>query len=277
MLAQAAEVQIIETDGYDLDSQPDAPRIAISGEEIKELGRMLAIVDGGTGDHCRCPGFPTILLRDATGRQITHWSLHHQTMLRSVGNSDAELRDGAALTDWLADRGLVRSREIQLLLARYAAEEELRRASWVEVAPPDLTAVTEAVSRREDGAEEHLVDLVYRRFADPVERIRVLAGWAGFPARYETSTGGTPWYEQAPQRMLLTEPTEAIFRALASAPLTASQLDGAAELFTALEWEADIPDSLKSALIAHVTATGTGPMKFRMRHGYGKDAGVTGR
>ncbi|MEV6812588.1 hypothetical protein [Micromonospora sp. NPDC051296] len=85
--------------------------------------------------------------------------------------------------------------------------------------------------------------------------------------------GGTPWYELAPERMLLTEPTESIFNALASASMTPRQLDGAAELFTSLEWigsqHADIPESLRSVLIAHVTTTGTDPMKFRMRHGYG--------
>jgi hypothetical protein len=73
--------------------------------------------------------------------------------------------------------------------------------------------------------------------------------------------------------MLLAEPTESIFNALISASLTPGQLDGAAELFTSLEWTrsrpADIPDSLRSLLIAHVTATGTDPMKFRMRDGFG--------
>jgi len=57
------------------------------------------------------------------------------------------------------------------------------------------------------------------------------------------------------------------------APLSPVQLDGAADLFTCLEWtrplRAEIPEPLRSQLIAHGTATGTGPMRFRMRHGYG--------
>ena len=64
-----------------------------------------------------------------------------------------------------------------------------------------------------------------------------------------------------------------------SAPLTSAQLDGAAELFTSIEWtqplRAGIPQPLRSQLIAHITATGTDPMKFRMRHGYGKPADAT--
>jgi hypothetical protein len=132
---------------------------------------------------------------------------------------------------------LTGSREVQQMLARQAAEREERRVRWVKAAPP---ALAEAV-----------------------------VTWAGFPPR-QTNTDGTPWYELAPQRILLAEPTESIFNALASASLTAGQLDGAAELFTSLEWtrsrRVDIPDSLNSLPIAHVTANGTDPMKFRMRH-----------
>jgi hypothetical protein len=51
------------------------------------------------------------------------------------------------------------------------------------------------------------------------------------------------------------------------------QLDGATDLFTWLEWtrplRAEIPEPLRSQLIAHGTATGTESMRFRMRHGCG--------
>ncbi|GAA4258770.1 hypothetical protein GCM10022255_080720 [Dactylosporangium darangshiense] len=60
------------------------------------------------------------------------------------------------------------------------------------------------------------------------------------------------------------------------APLSLGQLDGAAELFTCFGWtrplRAEVPEPLRSQLIAHVTATGTEPMRFRMRHGYGASA-----
>lgn len=270
LLAGAAKVLIVE--GHPSNANfAEAPRIAVSGAGIAELARLLAIVDGGTGDLCRCLGWPTIILLSPAGDEFAQLTLHHQTGLRGVGNCDADLRDGPALTDWLAERGLTHSREVQELLARYAAAEEERRQTWVRAAPPDLTAAAEAASRREDDAEDRLVDLVSQRYPDPVERIRTLVAWAGFPPRYP-GDGGTPWHEHAPQRMLLTEPVEAVFAAMASAPLTPAQLDGAAELFTALEWHADLPAELQAALIAHVSATGTDPMKFRMRHGYGADA-----
>src|SRR5262249_8629632 len=100
---------------------------------------------------------------------------------------------------------------------------------------------------------------------------------AGFPNRQTVlvdgqlwNAGGVPWYELAPQRLLLAESPETIFDALTSAELSSVQLDGAEELFTGFEWTAEIPEPLRSVLIDHVTATGTEPMKFRMRHGYGK-------
>ncbi|MFR9775370.1 hypothetical protein ACL02O_04835 [Micromonospora sp. MS34] len=274
VLAEAAEVLIIEASVDELE-RPDAARIVVSGKEIAELTPLLAIDDGGTGDHCRCMGWPTILVSDAVGREIARFTLHHQTGIRGLGSCDAQLRDGPGLTDWLADRGLTGSREVQQMLARQAAEVEARRVQWVKAAPPALAEAAEAASRRKDGAEERLADLVARRYPDPIERIRTLVAWAGFPPRHTTTMGGTPWYELAPERMLVAEPTESIFNALTSASLTPSQLDGAAELFTSLEWtgsqRADIPESLRSVLIAHVTATGTNPMKFRMRHGYGAE------
>ncbi|MGK5671662.1 hypothetical protein ACSNOB_02295 [Micromonospora sp. URMC 106] len=274
VLAEAAEVLIIEASTDELD-RPEAARIVVSGREIAELTTLLAVVDGGTGDHCRCLGWPTILVSDAAGREIARWTLHHQTGIRGVGSCDADLRDGPGLTDWLADRGLTGSRRAQQMLARVAAEEEARRVEWTKAAPPALAEAAEAASRRETGAEDKLADLVPRRYPDPIERIRTLVEWAGFPPRHTTTMGGTPWYELAPLRLLAAEPTGSIFNALTSAPLTPSQLDGAAELFTSLEWtgsrRADLPESLRSALIAHVTATGTDPMKFRMRHGYGAE------
>ncbi|WP_143235428.1 hypothetical protein [Paractinoplanes atraurantiacus] len=192
---------------------------------------------------------------------------------RRLGNCDAELADGPGLTEWLAGRGLTGSHEAQQSLARQDAEEEARRVQWVAAAPPPLTEAAERASRREDDAEEALAGLVARQYPDPVQRIRTLVGWAGVPPRHSTSMGGTPWYELAPRRLLLTEPKETIFEALTSAPLSASQLDGAAELFTCLEWKgAGIPESLRAALVEYVTATGTDPMTFRMDQGYGTAA-----
>ncbi|WP_203698311.1 hypothetical protein [Catellatospora coxensis] len=273
ILGEAAEVVIVEASPYNLD-KPDAERITVSGAEIGELAELLAIVDGGTGDRCRCLGSPTILVRDAAGRDIAQWTLHHQTGLRGIGDSDADLRDGPALTDWLAEHGLTGPREIQRMLAEYAAQEEVRRVAWVRAAPPGLTEAAEAASRREDDdAEERLAELTAVRFPDAAERIAVLLAWAGFtPHAPPVPGGGTPWHELAPRRMLLQEPAEAIFEVLAAAPPTPAQLDGAAELFTDLDWKGrpDPPEPLRSVLIAHVTATGTDPMRTRMGWGYGR-------
>ncbi|XVV16903.1 hypothetical protein ACQP2X_21750 [Actinoplanes sp. CA-131856] len=191
VLAQASEVLIVEAYADEID-EPDAARTMVSGEDIGQLARRLAVVDGGTGDHCLCMGWPTILVSDGAGREIACWTLHHQTGIRGLGNCDAELLDGPGLTDWLADRGLTRSREVQQVLAREAAETEERRAEWVAAAPPGLTEAAERASRGEPGAEEALAGLVVRLYAEPIERIRALTAWAGFPPRCPRPSSTVP-------------------------------------------------------------------------------------
>lgn len=175
---------------------------------------------------------------------------------RGLGDSDAELRDGAALTEWLVAHGLTGSRDAQLGLAREEAAFEARRVRWVAAAPAGLGSLAAAVTRREEDAEQRLADMVVRRLPGLTERIRTLTAWAGVPAREH----GLYCYESAPRGLLLTEPTEAILDALMVAPLSPVQLDGAADLFTCLEWtrplRAEIPEPLRSQLIAHGTATG---------------------
>jgi hypothetical protein len=107
-------------------------------------------------------------------------------------------------------------------------------------------------------------------YPDQATRIRTLVAWAGFAARGEDREHAGR-HETAPERMVRTEPPEAILHALLSAPLTSRQLDGTAELVTSSGWATPLPEALRVTLIAHVTSTGSEPMKFRMRHGYGAD------
>src|SRR5687768_5758294 len=126
ILANAAEVLIVEAGPDELD-RADAARIVVTGDELAGLARVLAVVDGGSGDHCRCVGWPTMIVYGADGHELARWTLHHEQHLRGLGDSDADLRDGPALTEWLAEHGLTRSRDVQLMLARQAAEDEARR------------------------------------------------------------------------------------------------------------------------------------------------------
>ena len=268
-LTLASEVMVI--DAAPGDSWPDsAARFTVAGTQVADLAQLLAIVDGGTGDVCRCLGGPTFVLRGPAGEQVAQWTLHHGRNIRAVGNCDAELRDGPGVVRWLADHGMTGPLESERRLARQAAEDEERRAEWVAAAPRGLTEAAEAASRREEGAEGRLADAVRREYPAEEDRVRVLLAWAGFPARHAS---GTPWHELGAERMLLAEPPETVFAALAARPPLPAELDGAAELFTCLDWQKEprpaIPPPLRSLLIAHVERTGTEPMKFRMRHGYG--------
>ncbi|MEU9394548.1 hypothetical protein AB0D86_31715 [Streptomyces sp. NPDC048324] len=256
-------------------------RTVVSDAAIAELAELLAVVDGGTGDRCRCEGWPTILIYGTTGEQIACWTLHHQSGVRGVGDCDADLRDGPALTEWLAERGLTRSRAVQEELAARRAEEDGRRLRWVQAAPAGLRDAarnvctppgpdTEAWSTRLGQAAARLAALAHDSYPDEIERIRALIAWAGVTAR--ESTGGLKWYDMAVQQQLLAEDPDHILAALTVRRPNSAQLDGAAQLFASLEWTGaygrQLPEPLRSTLIEHIRTHGTEPMKFRLRHGY---------
>jgi hypothetical protein len=275
VLERASRVVIAEAAPDEADSA-EVSRIAVSGAEIAELGRLLAMVDGGTGDRCRCRGWPTILVYSGD-ELIARWTLHHQTGIRGVGNCDADLVDGPALSSWLAEHGLTRSQDVQLEMARERTAAEQRRIRWIQAAPPGLTKAAEAVAGAQDGgsrcpdiASARFPVQLRRRYPDTTERIRVLLAWAGVTAR--EPSGGLRWYDQAVERQLLAEPSDAILAALTSPPPSPAHLDGAAQLFGSLEWTTkhgkQLPEPLKTTLAAHIRATGTAPMHTRLGWGY---------
>jgi len=268
------------------DGSPDevgsagVPQITVSGTEIGDLSRLLAIVDGGNGDQCRCLGWPTILVYSAHDELIACWTLHHQTGIRGVGDCDADLVDGPALTDWLAEHGLTGSRDVQARLAVQRAEEEQHRIRWIQAAPAGLAEAAEAVARpperdymswshHQGTAQDRLSAQMRHLYPETVERIRALLAWAGLPSQ---KTGGRLWYELAVERLLLAEPTDAIFAALTTRPPSPAHLNGAAQLFGSLEWTTahgrQLPEPVRTILITHIQANGTDPMRFRLRHGY---------
>lgn len=286
VLHRAGRVVIVEGPPEQTDSA-DLTRIVVTGAEIADLAQLLAIVDGGTGDRCRCRGWPTIMVHDVHGELIARWTLHHQSGLRGLGDSDADLRDGPALTEWLAKRGLTGSREAQSARATHEAEADRRRTRWIQAAPAGLSdAATdvahppgralEAWSRRLHDAKDRLATIIRRCYPDGVTRIRVLLAWAGISSR--ESTGGLMWYDTAVQQLLLAEDPDLILAAITTRSASPAQLDGAAQLFACLEWTTahgkQLPEPLRSLLIAHIQADGTDAMKFRMRHGYYGGKGI---
>ncbi|MER6350074.1 hypothetical protein ACWC10_35790 [Streptomyces sp. NPDC001595] len=280
VLDRAARVVIVEAAPGEADSA-DLPRLTVTGAGIGDLARHLAVVDGGTGDSCRCAGWPTITVYDAQDTRLARWTLHHQSGLRGLGDSDADLRDGPALTAWLAERGLTRSRRVREELAEEEARSEQRRTRWIRAAPDGLGRAAADVARppaHDPGswsgelrrAEERLAAAARREYPDSGERIRLLLAWAGTSTR--SSSGGSMWYDAAVLRLLLAEDPALLLAACAAAPLSPAELDGAAVLFATVEWTTargrQLPEPLRSWLIEHIEADGTDPMRFRMRHGY---------
>ncbi|MGV9451599.1 hypothetical protein [Streptomyces sp. NPDC003635] len=280
VLSRAGHVVIVEAPPDEADFA-DRARTVVTGDDIADLARLLSIVDGGNGDRCRCGGWPTIRVHDADGRLIACWTLHHQSGLRGLGDCDADLRDGPALTEWLAERGLTRSREVQAELAVQATEAERRRMRWIQAAPAGLTDLAAEVaappdhdhegwSRRLRQSEDRLAALLRRTYPDGIERVRVLLAWAGIASR--EPGGGQKWYDAVVQRRLLAEDPSLILAVSSERPLSRAQLDGAAELLASLPWTTahgrQLPEPLRSMLLGHIQADGTDAMRFRARHGY---------
>jgi hypothetical protein len=279
VLERAARAVIVEASPDEADSA-DLPRLTVTGAETAELARRLAIVDGGAGDTCLCDGWPTITVYGTQGDPVARWTLHHQSGLRGIGDYDAELQDGPALTAWLAERGLTGSREAREELDEEEAEAERRRLRWIRAAPEGLAQAAADVARplRRDheawschlaNARERLEALTRQHYPDSVERIRLLLAWAGTSAR--RTAGGLMWYDLAVRRQLLAEEPRLVFAACAASPLSPVQLDGAADLFAGPEWTraqgGEVPEPLRSLLIEHIRADGTDAMRFRLSHG----------
>lgn len=279
VLNRATHVVIVEGSPDEVDSIGLA-RLVVTGDKIADLARHLAIVDGGTGDNCRCRGWPTIMVHGAYG-ETACWTLHHQTGLRGIGNCDADLRDGPALTEWLARHGLTGSQRAQERLAEEEAEAEQRRMRWIQAAPAGLADAAadvsqppgrddEAWSRQLDDAEDRLAALVQQHYPDAIERIRALLAWAGIRSR--ESSGGSMWYDIAVLRQLHYESSDLVLAALAARPPSPAQLDGASELFGTLEWtkvhDRHLPEPQRSMLIGHIQAEGTDAMRRRLSWGY---------
>lgn len=279
VLNRATRVVIVEGSPDEADSI-DLTRLVVTGDEIADLASHLAILDGGTGDRCRCNGWPTIMVHGPDG-ETTCWTLHHQIGLRGVGNCDADLRDGPALTEWLARRGLTGSQKVQEGLAEEEAEAEQRRMRWIRAAPAGLVDAAadvsrppgrddEAWSRQLDDAEDRLAALIQQHYPDAIERIRALLAWAGTCSR--ESSGGSTWYDMVVLRQLHDEAPDLVLAALAAVSPSPAQLDGASELFCAPEWtkahDRHLPEPQRSMLIGHIQADGTDAMRRRLSWGY---------
>ncbi|MFJ1754656.1 hypothetical protein [Kitasatospora sp. NPDC088134] len=289
-LGRAARVVVVAAVPSGADD-PGADRLELTGDGIVELAGLLAVVDGGTGDSCRCPGWPTVLLYGADGGEFARWTLHHGSALGGAGDCDAELLDGAALDAWLAARGLTGPQRVREELAAEQARGELRRRRWLAAAPPELAAAAAEVARESEDdlsawseqqrqARIGLAGLARWHWPDRDERIRALLAWYGLAAREET--GGQRWYDLAIGEQLLAEEPESVLAALTVRPPGPEHLDGAAELFCTLPWTRaqgkGLPEPLRSALLGHVEACGTGPMRTRAAWGYygGTKAGAGG-
>ncbi|MGK5556546.1 hypothetical protein ACSNOI_33540 [Actinomadura kijaniata] len=106
--------------------------------------------------------------------------------------------------------------------------------------------------------KDRLGALARHRYPDGIARVRALLEWAGIPAR--EPGGGLRWYDMAVVDLLLAEPADLVFAALAASSPTPAMLDGAAELFCHLKWVEThgdrLPEPVSAMLTRHIQSTG---------------------
>jgi hypothetical protein len=254
----AAEVRLREWLG-DVWSQTDVVQVIAGGEDGGALSRraVLAEVRGAasvdalrmlttaghfTGDICRCPGGPTVVLRDASGEVLAGAGIHGYGSVswdRSRLRNDLTVADPAGFHLFLAEHGVPHQLALfqgplTALLNLYEGRPQFRPAgkpgrSYLadrgvpEVLYPMLLAVT---GQQAGELADDQVDEARRRLTaalpSPVDRATTLLSWLGhLPVPCEAM-----WGEGALVRRLLADLPQEDLEAAAAAESSAHVVMG---------------------------------------------------
>jgi hypothetical protein len=211
---------------------------------MKELLGHVAIVESDEFFHCMCCG-SLIMQLVATEGVVATLTLHHGTSVRwdDAWDSDAWLRDGWGLADWLAQHGVP-----QLLVEMKEAEHsrkiaERQFAAWRAAMPPCLTPFYQPSQRpmwRWKRPTAPILAALTAAYGTAWQAILALCEWHG-------TLSTRPWnglypFEFLPDALLEAFGTHQVLEALEKAVLTERQFDGVARY---LVWHriqaADIP------------------------------------
>lgn len=256
-LAATRRVEVFEC-GMASSGEPLTPGrpLVVDGAEVAGLLEALAITEL-SGASCMCLGETTFHLMDADGGVLARAGLHHGTSLRWDGwDSDAMLRDGPGLVQWLDAHGMSGpAAEADASQARRAAEERTQR-EWVEACPQSAVPLLDGlllISRtgsQPAGLTDRLEQALSAEFPDRTKRCAALLRW------YAAGSGrrsGHPMHEKVPDDLLRTFPIDEIIEVAASSD-DVDVLLGAARHLSG--WKARTPMELAtvpSALAARLT------------------------
>lgn len=234
MLARIDRLRVI--DGGMVGNKAEGDRVLLDvtdAASIASLRECLAIVDTDDMLHCLCSGDPTLELFRGK-RRVATIGLHHGQSIRwGKWWGDAELRDGARLRQWLAERGVTGPAEKveESLRSQREREAELERRRLNT--PPCLLPYWDELMSIEFFASSAPEFAVLRRaladtYPDPRAQATTLLRWLGSAGR----RGGEPeFYELIAEMLLMRYPLTVLLGALEAAPHDETLLAGAVRLF----------------------------------------------
>lgn len=211
-------------------------------ESIAALRTCLTISeDPATFGHCMCLGDNAIECY-ADQELLATIGLHHGISIRwDAWKDDAQLQDGQALLNWLADRGVAAPLQAYRAAQHRAIERQETAHPWLEAMPACLRPYWPEMQGFDVDVE------VVRRalasaYPDRVACALALFAWFGSGAG---PWSGFPMYEQVAEELLIGIPTEVLVVALAEHPLTVAQLEGAARYFAGWSFHKQKPNELQ--------------------------------
>jgi hypothetical protein len=209
---------------------------------IAALRSSLAIIeDPRTFGHCMCLGDNTIECY-ADQALIATIGLHHGQSIRwNAWKHDAQLRDGQALLNWLAERGVTGALENFQAEQQHAEEARPAAQRWYDAMPnclqpywPKMQGFTVEL--------EPLRQALIAAYPDRASCASALFEWFGAG---QGPWSGFPMYEQVVELLLMDFPTEALITVLTQQPLTPRQLEGAARYFAGWEFRKRKPGDIQ--------------------------------
>ena len=232
----------------------------LTGAQLAELRRRLHVVDGGSF-HCMCVGTHVLEFRAQYEKALALIGLHHGISIRwDAWSSDATLRDGRGLAEWLATVGVAGPLAELVEADESRREQELVEKDWLSCLPECLSDLTAdflrcSTSGMNDSAmAAKAAERLHQLYPDEAERVGLLLHWFG------AGTGkcsGYPVHEGIPGQILETERPPAIIEFLTTRHPTERHFAGGLRFFAGAGWRsadlvpAEIQQSLLDTAIEH--------------------------
>ncbi len=223
--------------------------------DLEELKTALNIVPPDSWYHCMCSGSPAIYLY-LDKKKIGQITNHHGDSIRcSIWDSDAMISDPEPYHRWFDKRGMRSVRKAFDEMKEREKKSSIALKKWKKAMPECLNSLGENVLTFYDPDINAMIESLKLNISDKSEIILSLLHWYGSGAG---PWSGYPAYEGVAEKLIFYFSTSDILKAINSAKLTETQLEGAARFFgdgsfsrTRSNELKDIPDELKKKLLLH--------------------------